>query len=414
MTARSGLVFYAELMGAFGIDGLIAQYMPRPGSGHGYHAASYVKSLSMMLYGGGEAIEELREIRGDRSLRRLAGLEVVPSSSAMGDWLRRMGERGGIEAMEIINSRIVGEVLRRDTRESYTLIVDPTIIESGKRDARMTYEGYRGYRPVVATLREAGVVVAYEFKEGNDTGGRLDIIKQAFARMPQGKKITEVLLDSEYYSDEVMEYLDESGAEWIIGADKYRSTLDAIRRIPAGEWKPLTTRDGIVTDREVAETVHVTNKGKRAIRLVVVRWQGMQGELFCDDYHYHCIVTNIQEGSAAEVVWQYHHRACIENHIKEIKSGFGMEWMPSGDFKANAVHFAIGIMTYNLFLAQKRLTMPLGWKDKTIKSIRWLLVEAAGKLIEHSRSTILKIASGIEKYRIYLEIRRRTYELLLE
>jgi hypothetical protein len=414
MTARSGLVFYAELMGAMGVDGLIARYMPQPGSGHSYHAASYIKSLSMMLYGGGEVIEELREIREDHSLRRLAGLEVVPSSSAMGDWLRRMGERGGIEAMGIINTLIVGEVLRRDSRESYTLIVDPTIIESGKRDAQMTYEGYRGYRPVVATLKEPGLVIAYEFKEGNDMGGRVDIIKKAFDKMPRGKKITGVLLDSEYYSDELMDYLDQSGADWIIGADKYRSTIDAIKRIPAGEWKPLKTRDGIGTDREVAETVHVTNKGRRAFRLVVLRWQGMQGELFHDDYCYHCMVTNILEGEAEAVVWKYQHRAYIENHIKEIKSGFGMERMPSGDFKANAVHFAIGIMTYNLFLAQKLLTMPARWKDKTIKSIRWLLVEAAGKLIEHSRATILKIASGIEKYRIYLEIRKRTYELLID
>lgn len=176
----------------------------------------------------------------------------------------------------------------------------------------------------------------------------------------------------------------------------------------------MRTRDGIVTDREIAETVHATNKGRKAFRLLVLRWHGSQGELFQDDYHYHCMVTNITEGEAEEVVWRYQHRAYIENHIKEIKSGFGMERMPSGDFQANAVHFAIGMMTYNLFIAQKFLTLPERWKDKTIKSIRWLLVETAGKLIEHSRATILKIASGIEKYRIYLEIRRRTYELLIE
>lgn len=414
VTSRSGLVLYAEFMKAFGVDALIERYMPQPGSGHSYRATSYINSLSMMLYGGGEAIEELREIREDQSLRRLAGLQDVPSSSAIGDWLRRMGDRGGIEAMGMINTRITGELLRRDTMENYTLIIDPTIIESGKRDAQMTYQGYKGYRPVLATLKELGLVVAYEFKEGNDMGGRLDIIREAFDRMATGKKIGEVLLDSEYYSDEVMAYLDQAGANWVIGADKYRSTLDAIQRIPEGEWKPLKTRDGITTDREISETVHATNKGRRAYRLLVLRWRGTQGDLFQNDYHYHCMITNITEEAAEEVVWRYQHRAYIENHIKEIKSGFGMERMPSGDFKANALHFAIGIMTYNLFIAQKLLTMPASWKDKTIKSIRWLLVETAGKLIEHSRATILKIASGIEKYRIYLEVRRRTYELLLE
>ena len=118
--------------------------------------------------------------------------------------------------------------------------------------------------------------------------------------------------------------------------------------------------------------------------------------------------------SNAEVIWIYNERAYIENHIKEIKGGFGMERMPSGDFKGNAVHFGIGIMTYNLFIAQRFLTMPADWKNKTIKSIRWLLVETAGKLIEHGRMTILKIVTGVEKYMVCLEMRRRTYELLLE
>jgi hypothetical protein len=91
-----------------------------------------------------------------------------------------------------------------------------------------------------------------------------------------------------------------------------------------------------------------------------------------------------------------------------------MEKLPSGDFLANAVYFGIGIMTYNLFIAQKLLTMPGQWQTKTIKSFRWLLVEVGGKLIEHGRRIILKVATSIDKYRVYLEMRRRTYELLLE
>jgi hypothetical protein len=91
-----------------------------------------------------------------------------------------------------------------------------------------------------------------------------------------------------------------------------------------------------------------------------------------------------------------------------------MERLPSGDSSANAVYFGIGIMTYNLFIVQKLLTMPSEWQAKTIKSIRWLVVEVAGKLVEHGRRMILKIAAGIEKYRIYMEMRRRIYALSLE
>mgnify|MGYP005848698055 CR=1 FL=1 len=118
--------------------------------------------------------------------------------------------------------------------------------------------------------------------------------------------------------------------------------------------------------------------------------------------------------SPEEVVWQYNDRACIENHIKEIKTGFGMEHMPSGDFGANAVYFAIGIMTYNIFIAQKYFTMPLEWASKTIKSIRWLLVEVVGRVIERSRRVYLKIATTVEKYKIYLNMRQRLNQLCAE
>jgi hypothetical protein len=413
ITARSGLGLFAEFFTAMGIEGLIDRYMPKPRSGRGFKAASYIKPLSMMLYGGGESIEDVREVRED-SLREVIGLRKVPSSSAIGDWLRRVGRRGGIAGMGRINDAMVKKVLKGEDRTGYTLMVDPTIIESQKREAQMTYLGVKGYRPVVATLQENGMAIAYEFKEGNDNGGKVRILRKAFSKMPNGKRIEEVLLDAEYYSNEVIDYLEERKVRWAICVDKDASVMEAIRGIAEGQWKPLRRRDGVMTDHEVAETVHATNKGKGAFRLVVVRWKDRQGNLFFDTHHYHCIATNMIEESAEEVVWRYNSRAQIENHMKEIKGGFGMEWMPSGDFFANALHFAIGIMTYNLFIAQKLLTMPEQWHTKTIKSIRWLLVEVGGRLIEHGRRLTLKIAASMDKYRVYLEMRRRTYALLLE
>jgi hypothetical protein len=53
-------------------------------------------------------------------------------------------------------------------------------------------------------------------------------------------------------------------------------------------------------------------------------------------------------------------------------------------------------------------------KTKTIKSLKWLLVEAAEKLIDYGRRIILKVATDIDKYKIYLEMERRAYKLLVE
>jgi hypothetical protein len=232
--------------------------------------------------------------------------------------------------------------------------------------------------------------------------------------MPKGKRIEEVLLDAEYYTNEVIDYLEAKGVRWAICVDKDSSVVEAIGEISEGGWRPYRTEDGVMTDREISETIHTTNRGKSAFRLVVLRWKDRQADLFRDRYSYHCIATGMIEERSEEVVWRYNKRAHIENHIKEIKSGFGMDRMPSGEFLANAVHFGIGIMTYNLFIAQRLFVMPEPWRTKTIKSLRWLLIEVAGRLVRHGRRVILRVATSLDKYRIYLEMRRRIYELLLE
>lgn len=415
LTSHSGLLPYYEFMKAIGIEDAVTRHMPKPGSGNGYQAIEYIRPLSLMQYGGGQVIEDIREIRNDAALRKVMNIEDIPSTSATGDWLKRMGESGGIEGVEKVIDEINKKRFQKDSRKTYTLIIDPTIIESEKHEAKMTYMGFKGYRPVIAVIKELDMVLSYEFKEGNDNGGRVETIKKAFSKMPEGKEIGLVLLDSEYYTNEVIDYLNEKGVKWAIAVDKDSAVMKAVKNIPDGEWQTLKTKEDIALDREVSETVHATNGGKSAFRLIAIRWKNKQQDLFNDTYNYHCIATNIEaeEQSAQEVVWTYNERATIENHISGIKNGIGLERLPSGDFKGNAVYFAIGIMTYNLFQAQKALTMPEEWKNKTIKSIRWMFVETPAKLIEHGRRIILKIAATIEKYKTYIDIRRRTYELSL-
>lgn len=293
-----------------------------------------------------------------------------------------------------------------------TPFVLPPIIEAEKREAEMTSLGVKGYRPVVATLQERGLAIADTFTAGNDKRGKGAILKQAFTNLPSGTQIDAVLLDAESDADEVMDDLNAEKVRWAMAADKDAAVRQAIQSLPEEAWRPLRTRDGVTTDREVAETVHSTNKGQAAFRLIILRWRESQGDLFATTSHDHCLATTMLEETPEAVVWRYNERAHIENHIKELTGGFGMDRLPRGDFAANAVPFAIGIMTDTLFRAQRLLTMPADWGTKTIKSIRWCLIEIGGKLITHGRQLILTLATSVEKYRLSLEMRRRTDDLL--
>jgi len=68
--------------------------LPPPGSGKGYKPSQFVIPLVLMLHGGGKKLEDLRELKGEVSLRELVEIKELPASCTMGDWLRRMGEDG--------------------------------------------------------------------------------------------------------------------------------------------------------------------------------------------------------------------------------------------------------------------------------------------------------------------------------
>ncbi len=104
--------------------------------------------------------------------------------------------------------------------------------------------------------------------------------------------------------------------------------------------------------------------------------------------------------------WHHNAKAQAENHIKELKIGFAIEQMPCGGFWANSVYFAIGVLAYNTALAQKMLFLPQEWLPRTIATMRWRLIDTAGKLVRHGRRLFLKISTTAEKLKLLLEMRR--------
>ena len=166
---------------------------------------------------------------------------------------------------------------------------------------------------------------------------------------------------------------------------------------------------GIQTEREIGQTIHTMNRLGFSFRLVVLRWKPKQKDLFSEEYCYHCIATDL-ECSAEQVVHCYNERANIELVIRELKNGFGMDWMPTGDYGANSFWFSLGVLAYNSFIIQKVFIFPQ-FKDKTVQSIRWLFYEVAGKVVEHARKLYLKINVEIKKFILYCEFRRRCAKL---
>ncbi|MFW6118063.1 MAG: transposase, partial [Chloroflexota bacterium] len=114
---------------------------------------------------------------------------------------------------------------------------------------------------------------------------------------------------------------------------------------------------------------------------------------------------------AEEVIKLHNQRGQVENYIKELKSGFGMEWMPCGETYANAVFFRIGVIAYNLFLAMKLLALPPWYRTFTICTMRWRLYQIAGAVVKHGHQLLLKLVAPLNKIVLFHKFRLRCCEL---
>ena len=82
----------------------------------------------------------------------------------------------------------------------------------------------------------------------------------------------------------------------------------------------------------------------------------------------------------------------MENAIKEHKSGFGLEKLPTQKFHANWAYLLIGQLAFNLVAWFKRLVLPPSYHRTTVKTIRHHLLNLAGKIVHTARRCFLMIS----------------------
>jgi Transposase DDE domain group 1 len=397
LTSLGGLVVLEEMARGLKVWEKVGSALEGPKSGRGYAPHEFVQSLVWMLHAGGRRLEDLRELRAECEVLERLGLEAVPDAGTVGDWLRRQGLKGA-EALQRVSQELLAECLQQEPEE-LTLDVDATEIEAEKQEAQWTYHKVKGYMPLVGYVN--GVCVGQEFREGSQSPGAgiLEFARHCEAALAKGKRIY-FRSDSAAYQAAVINHYSRRGRSFTITADLDQAVKREIAHLPEAAWRAYRTQEGLATDREIAETVHTMNGTKQAFRLIVLRWPNPQPNLFeAERYCYHAVATNREE-SASEVIWRHNQRGQCENWHKELKAGFGMEQMPCGEFEANAMYFAIGVLAYNLAQLLKRRVLPESYRTATVATLRWKLYRLAAKLVRHARRWVLQIKADVEKWRL--------------
>lgn len=202
----------------------------------GYTAGEAVETAVCALLVGASCVEDVDLLREDPAVPKMLGYDPA-SARSVRDWLEKCHDEAAVEearreARELdlkasVPERtpglrglqaVVGAAARAaaarqagGTPESATVDLDATVVESGKRAARRTYTGVRGYQPAVAVWAEARAVLATEFRDGNVPAGKdpLDCARLAFAELPAGVRLLAFRGDSACDNRELLDWLDD-------------------------------------------------------------------------------------------------------------------------------------------------------------------------------------------------------------
>ena len=114
---------------------------------------------------------------------------------------------------------------------------------------------------------------------------------------------------------------------------------------------------------------------------------GSQLALFAN-YNYHSFITD-RDGDTLELEAGHRRHAEIENAIRDLKCGVGLNHLPSGRFPANAAWLAVLVLAHNL--ARWTARIGLGERLVTTKTLRRRFFSLAGRLTRSARRLTLHL-----------------------
>ena len=197
--------------------------------------------------------------------------------------------------------------------------------------------------------------------------------------------------DSGFYTHGVVSACRKLKVRFSITVRLRQSLRDLIDAIPEEDWRPIPYwMDGAA---DVAQTTYVpfrTEPGAAPVRLIVRRVKptpGSQLALFAS-YSYHGFITG-RDGETLELEAGHRRHTEVENAIRDLKYGVGLNHLPSGRFAANAAWLAVQVLAHNL--ARWAARIGLGEQLVTTKTLRRRFFSMAGRLTRSARRLTLHL-----------------------
>ncbi len=407
---NAGLVIPLRLADRLGVIPVLNRTVSGTDRGQNSNGGEKALNLVAMLLAGGEFISDVGILAAGSTLGRL-GYRWF-SESRLGEWLRSLTDTdiGGMaDALTEVTAQAWSQGLGPDLdgrgpTDPLVLDVDGTLTQTygANKDGTgaRNYQGVRGYAPLLAVEASTGQVIAARLRAGNASpaNGAATFTGEALGRLRSltGDQISLLLrADSGFYVRDLFDTCQAHDVRFSVTIRQYPPIQNLIRNIEVTAWQPVTHTQGRRVDIATVPYLIKGQAGKGdpiSCRLIVRRVTtpadtgAAQSRLF-DLVDYHALVTD-QPGDPT-LLWHRHkQRANIEDTIRDLKYGLGLNHFPSGSYTANAAWLALNVLTHNLCRFTNQLITP---QPLTTKTLRFRYFTLPGRITTGSRTNTLHL-----------------------
>ena len=399
LVANAGLILPATLGQHLGLPELVDRHLDLGDAPGRANTGDKVMTLVASALAGGDCIDDADALRTGGTAGAIGCTVKAPST--LGTFLRSF-RWGHVLQLDRVSPELLARAWAAGAGPDdapFTIDLDSTICETYglvKEGARHhSYTGQRGYHPLLAVAAGTGDVLMARLREGraNTVRGAAHFLRETVGRVRYSgaRGQLTVRADSGFYTHAIVAACREMDVRYSITVRQHKSLHNLIEAIPEADWTPIPYwMDGAAAVAETSYTPFHSEPDAAPVRLIVRRVQptpGSQLALFAS-YSYHGFITD-RDGDTLALEADHRRHAEIENAIRDLKYGVGLNHLPSGRFAANGAWLAVQVMAHNL--ARWTARIGLGEQLVTTKTLRRRFFSIAGRLTRSARRLTLHL-----------------------
>ena len=396
LVADAGLIQPATLAQHLGLRALFDSHVDLGDATGRANVGHKAMTVIHSALAGGDSIDDCDALRAGSTEAVLGHAVLAPST--LGTFLRSF-TWGHARQLDRVSAELLARAWRAGAgpgEAPVTIDIDSSIHETyglqKQGGAKFTHTKVRGYHPLYAVIAGTADVVHSRLRGGNANSGRgaagfvtetVNRVRAAGATGPLTMRA-----DSGFYSHKVVDACRRTAVRYSITVKLNKALHKAIAAIDDKAWTPIPY---FLDGADVAETTY-RPFGKKAplVRLIVRRVKptpGSQLALFVDHSH-HAFITD-RDGDTLELEADHRRHAVVEDAVRDLKYGVGLNHLPSGRFGANAAWLNLNITAHNLARWVSRLG--LGETLITTDTLRRRHLRTPGRLTRSARKLTLHL-----------------------